>query len=121
MENLGENETATPLSSLINRELSGVLFVRDNIQLQFDGVAITYLLFPSIKADGVIFNPDHEMYRNKLVEQIGKTVAHFLAKTESLIINFSDGSSISLSFNYEDIELPEVIVVQDEKRGTQVF
>jgi len=121
MENQGETVKITPLISLISRELSAVVFVRDYLQLEFDGLGITYNLFPLVQIAGSIWNADNEEYRNKLCEQIGKNVVSFSAEKESLNIYFSDGSSILLSFSYEDLDLPEIVIIQDENKVTVVI
>jgi hypothetical protein len=68
------------------------MFVQDYLQLQFDGSTMTCLVFPTVQFEGKSFNDGDLEYRNKLSEQINKTVSDIVQKDHTeLDLIFDDG------------------------------
>ncbi len=62
------------LKSLEQRELAGVAFIRDYLQLSFDAPSLTALVWPSVTISGEVFEFGTPGYRDVLCQQIGKKV-----------------------------------------------
>lgn len=74
MSDRGTQDEEQPLSILVGSELSSVEFVRDYVQLRFDGPTLTAV------THGVVTLPDGQYgaatpgYRDALCSRIGRTV-----------------------------------------------
>ena len=98
---------------VVGRRLSGVTFVMDYVQLQFDPPPTINALTPiSVASGGRSAVSGEEPFRNLLCEQIPKTIVSVkLHVAESLVLTFEDGSTISLSLRPEHYVCPEAINV----------
>jgi hypothetical protein len=96
---------------IIGTEMSAVTFVRDYVQLDFDGPkfnALTQITVASSKGFAVTGN---DQFRNHLCEQIAKPVADVrITEEQEVMLSFADGSSIHLSLKSEDYRGPEAVV-----------
>jgi hypothetical protein len=103
-----------PFASIIGEKLSAVVFILDYVQLQFDGPTLTCLRFPFLLVEGKQISVDQQGYRDRLCEQIGKTVAAVSTKEDvEILITFSDNSAISISLKPEDYCGPEIVTFDD--------
>jgi hypothetical protein len=98
---------------VIGRRLSGVSFVLDYIQLQFDPPPTINALTPvTVRSGDRQSVQGEEPFRNLLCNQILKTVASVrLQQEEALTFEFADGSEISLSLRPSDYVCPEAVNV----------
>jgi hypothetical protein len=97
-------------SGLVGEELSGVVFVRDYVQLQFDGVTLNALTPIRVRAGLCSAGFGEESFANLLIAQIGKRVVHAAANPgHSVDIQLSDGSSMAVSLRPEDYVGPEAV------------
>jgi hypothetical protein len=96
---------------VVGRKLSGVTFVMDYVQLQFDPPPIVNALTPiTVRCGSKIAATGAESFRNLLCEQIPKTVSSArLIEAEALTFTLEDGSTISLSLRPEDYVCPEAV------------
>jgi hypothetical protein len=107
-----EPQINSPLNNLVGRELSGVAFVRDYIQLQFDDRGLTAINPPSVVVNGETNTPGHQGYRDSLCERIGRTVVETELNEEDRIwLKFDDNSAISISLRSEDCVGPEAAIL----------
>jgi hypothetical protein len=90
-------------SSIINRELSSVEFVRDYLQLRFDGPTLTAFVWPSL-LDGHNERKFGEVeYRNMLCSLIGQRVIEaYLEPGTAVYLRFEDQTSLSISLKKEE-------------------
>ena len=110
------------LDELKGRELSAAVFVRDYLQLQFDGPFLTIFVWPRVKQKGTIFEFHTPAYRDALCEQIGKTVGGLIEEIHRrLSLFFTDGSMIEISLLPEDRKGPEAVLFRSEKGPTVVW
>lgn len=87
-------ENANPLQRLIGEELSAVVFIRDYVQLQFDGPGLTAVSDPKVIVDGRTYQVTAPGYRDALCERIGHTVNQAqVIEGEEIRIDFDDGSA----------------------------
>jgi len=110
---LGESMSKEPnfYDCIVGEKLSAITFVMDYWQLQFDGPTINALTRVQVSADGTFLRDGDDQFRNLICGQIGKIVAEVaLGKSDAFIIEFEDGSSISISLKAEDYVGPEAIV-----------
>ncbi|MET8428952.1 hypothetical protein [Nocardia sp. NPDC004860] len=77
------------LARLVGLELASVVFVRDYLQLDFDGPRLSCYVWPIIDADGTTRSLGDAGYRDTLCALIGQTVVSI---DEALAPGFSYGS-----------------------------
>src|SRR5215472_7383246 len=112
----------SPLLALIGNQLSAVTFVQDYVQLQFDGPGLTAITQPRVHLSNEVYSWGMPEYRNALCGQIGKIVSQ--ARTiegREIIIEFKDGSSISVSLKADDYRGPEAAILDNSPNPTCVW
>lgn len=97
---------------IVGEQLSGVVFVMDYIQLQFNPPPSFDALAPITvtSAAGVTVRSGDDQFRNRLCDQITRVVASVTVNAEEFRITFEDQSVISISLREEDCVGPEAIV-----------
>jgi hypothetical protein len=87
------------LLELRGRELSSVEFVRDYVQLRFEGPYLTVHNLPSVVTSPEnTLTPDERCYRDSLCERIGVKVKDItVADHAEVTIHFEDGTTFKLS------------------------
>lgn len=100
------NESVT---ELLSREMSSVEFVRDYVQLRFDGPCVTALTLPAVSHSDYTVTAHDAGWRDALCAQIGQAVEGVSATRERLKISFSDGSALAISLLAEDYVGPEAL------------
>jgi hypothetical protein len=100
---------------LINQQLSSVEFVQDYLSLHFDGIILTYYLWPIVRIgqDYLFENID---YKNRLCEFITKRVeAIFFEEENKLELKFPNECSISISLKRfgNNLDIPEFLYYHD--------
>jgi hypothetical protein len=95
------------------RRLTGVTFVMDYVQLQFDPPPTINALTPiTVRSAGRVVVSGDDQFRNLLCEQIPKVVAAVsLREGEALDLVLLDGSVISLSLKPADYVGPEALII----------
>lgn len=84
------------IEELVGIELAGVGFVRDYIELYFDGPILRFLVDPEINQNGVSVNSKDIVYKNVLCTLIGKNVNQLIFKTEEHFeVTFNDGTLLT--------------------------
>jgi hypothetical protein len=113
MTNVRQDNQNTIRQHVVGRRLSGVTFVMDYIQLQFDPPPTVNALTPiTVCAGGRTAVSGDEPFRNLLCEQIPKTVTDVsLVDGEALTFGFEDGSTISVSLRQEHYVCAEAVNV----------
>ena len=96
---------------IVGEQLSGVTFVMDYLQLEFNPPPVINAYTPVTVSSGpksCISGDDQ--FRNLLCEQITKIVKSVEVRAdEAFIITFEDGSTISISLKPSDYPGPEAI------------
>lgn len=105
------------LEPLVGEQLSAVVFIRDYIQLQFDGPGLTAINDPTVIANGCTYRVSTPGYRDALCERIGHSVVSAeVAEVEEIKIEFDDHSTVSISLKAEDyVHGPEAAILHDGK------
>jgi hypothetical protein len=108
-------ETPPDYQQIIGEQLSGVTFVMDYLQLQFNPPPTINVYTPlTVRRDDVTVTSGDDQFRNKICEQIMKIVKSVEIKDEeAFLIGFEDGSEISISLKPEDYVGPEALVFWD--------
>jgi len=109
------------LQQLAGRELSAVVFVRDYLQLQFDGPNITPRLnlyvWPRITQVSVVVSYGESGYRDALCAQIGRLVEK-VSRCDARICLFLHGDTLlDVSLRPADCRGPEAIEFQGGEDG----
>ena len=113
---------AQPLNLIIGSELSSVEFVRDYIQLRFDGPSLTAITPPIIRSEENNYEWEMSGYCDVLRKCIGMTLhdASVLLGKE-IYLEFDNGVRITISLNPEDYVGPEAVVFNDGQQGVWVW
>jgi hypothetical protein len=90
---------------LLVEDLSGVVFVRDYVQLQFNPKPILNIYSPiTVTVDGCSRKTGDQEFANALIGQINKFVGEVTVEPNtSISVRFRDGSIISFSTRPEDV------------------
>jgi len=93
---------------LVDEQLSAVTFVQDYLQLWFDGPGINVTNPLTVTTTAETITSWDRGFRDVLCGQIAKVVSCVTRRPDlSLIIEFRDGSSLSISLRKEDYTGPE--------------
>jgi hypothetical protein len=112
---MAETEARVPTTSdfhdLIGEDLSGVTFVRDYVQLEFNPPprlsAYTPVSIQNSAGQSRLGDPD---FANMMIAQIGQVVAAVaLTLGEALVLTFEDGSTVAISLREGDYVGPEAV------------
>jgi hypothetical protein len=109
---LRENSAREPIGIIAGEKLSGVNFVLDYWQLQFDGPTITVWTRIEVAENKSVLRDGDDQFRNLLCSQIGKIVEHANVTQDGITITFADKSSISISLRERDLRGPEGVLIQ---------
>jgi hypothetical protein len=106
------------LQTLLLEDLSGVVFVRDYLQLQFNPPpTITVYSRCSVESQGRIATIGDETFPNILIAQIGKKVGDVTETAELVILTFEDGSRIVMPYAEESGSGAEAIGLSGENNN----
>ncbi|WP_433567536.1 hypothetical protein ACQP1O_21460 [Nocardia sp. CA-151230] len=99
------------LARLIGLELASVVFVRDYLQLDFDGPRLSCYVWPTIDADGITRSLGDPGYRDTLCALISQTVVSTQeAVGTGLVLRFAIGA-LSIHPTPEELEGPEIAML----------
>lgn len=111
-----------PLDNLINFELASIEFVRDYIQLHFDGPTLTilnklFLIVQNQKVSGDTINFPYD-----LVSCIGSKVVGTKFKEGDMVeLDFSNDMKLIISLKAEDYFTVEGLIFDAKERGYWVW
>jgi hypothetical protein len=97
------------LDELVGRQLSSVEFVRDYVQLRFDGPCLSVLNPLSLKRYTTVVQSADTGFRDGLCSQIGIEVENVTISDGQLIVNFVSAVAFLVSLRNEDYTGPEAI------------
>jgi hypothetical protein len=98
------------LTPLEGQELSSITFVQDYVQLDFNGPAFTFLIWPEVFRPEGSYAFGEPGYRDMLCEQIAHTVeSSSIEENIALEIAFEDGVIFRVSLRDEDYVGPEAV------------
>ena len=113
---------ASPLHSIIGSELSSVEFVRDYVQLRFDGPCLTAITCPTVRVGEAGFGSGMPGYRDALCERIGRVVCSAsVVENEAIQIEFDDGAMLSISLHAKDYRAAEAAIFDSGPDGFWVW
>jgi hypothetical protein len=110
------------LQQIVGEQLSGVTFVMDYVQLQFNPPPIVSVFTPItvINTNGTCRSGE-DQFRNRLCEQITKIVkAVRVQEGDSMVVEFEDGSLIAISLKETDYRGPEAFEFHGRNREWMV-
>jgi hypothetical protein len=114
--------SGTELPGLAGAELSAVVFVRDYVQLQFDGPVLTAITLPTVIRGSDVWGPHEAGYRDALCAQIGKTVRSTIAtEGKAIELLFTDDSWIRISLDRADYRTAEAATYRELDGGMWVW
>jgi hypothetical protein len=103
--------TDNALNVLVGSRLSGVAFVMDYVQCDFDTAKLTAYTVPSVKVDERAWSRTDAGWRDALCERIGIAVRRVVRSDEQLSIDFEDNSTIVVSLRDCDYVGPEAFML----------
>ena len=102
------------LEALVDRELSSVEFVRDYVQIRFDGPCLSAYTSPTIRThSGREFVSTTAGYADALIGLIGKTVNRAYQSPTHIEIEFEGGAILAISLKDEDRRADEAATLID--------
>ncbi len=97
-------------SRLRCQHLISVSFLQHYLQLHFEEAVLNVYTPITLHSSGVAVRSDGEGFRDTLCRQIAEVVRNAVVHTkEALVIDFEDGSKLSISLRLEDYWAPEAI------------
>jgi hypothetical protein len=109
---LGEYVAADPIQDIVGHDLGAVTFLRDYVQLHFDGPSMNVLTPVTVRSGAIATRSSDESFRNAICRQISKSVASVRVDHEdALTITFTDDSTVSISLRVEESVGPEAVIV----------
>jgi len=103
-----------PFRSIVGEKLSGITFVLDYWQLQFDGPSITVFTDIEVCSKESATRVGDDQFRNHLCGQIGKIVQRAnVSPSEAITIAFADQSLITISLRERDYRGPEAALLHN--------
>ncbi|KAA3642728.1 MAG: hypothetical protein DWQ07_19565 [Chloroflexi bacterium] len=92
-----QDTTVYSLQSLVGARLTGVVFVMDYIQLQFDAQVMSVLTLLEVRVEDKAYAFGEEGFRDKICERITANVMKAdVYEDLKISINFDDGSNIMI-------------------------
>ncbi len=102
---------SNPLESLIGCELSSVEFVRDYIQLHFDGPYLTLITNPMVQIGDIFYKWGQLGYRDAICDCINAKVSTaFISEGKELHLDFNQGTVITVSLKPKDYTGAEAVI-----------
>lgn len=103
-----DETTKALFEQLRGQQLSSVTFVKDYLQLWFDGPGINVTNPLTVMTPVQTITSWSPGFRDLLCEQIAKVVSNVERRSgEALAISFEDGSAMSISLRAQDYRSPE--------------
>jgi hypothetical protein len=110
------------LSNLHGRELAAVVFIRDYVELLFDGPVLTAITLPRVMQGHDLVGAGDAGYRDALCGQIGKVVTTSAVREKDAVeVVFADGATITISLRDEDYVTAEAAKYADDRGGVWVW
>jgi hypothetical protein len=100
---------ADALQQLVGVELSSVEFVRDYVQLWFDGPCMTAYTWPTVASVSENLSHGQPGYRDALCMQIGRKVEKTEVDKRRVSVVFEGGVVVSISLLDDDYLGPEAL------------
>lgn len=110
-----------PLETLRGRKISAIVFVLDYLQVQFDDSILTFLTYPEVEVNKIIFSFGQSEYRNKICEFIEKYVSAVNYVEDDIFCLSFDSAKIYCSIKPENYTSPEMIIFDNGKGNTIVI
>lgn len=119
---MGEYVPNALLGRLVGRELAIVAFVRDYVQLNFDGPLLTCDVWPTVRVGAAQLSVADAGYRDALCSLIGETVVSTTERTRTgLVVEFS-AAAVVLHPRWEELQGPEIAMLSGfEDRAWMVW
>jgi hypothetical protein len=116
-----KNES-NPLQSIVGLDLSSVEFVRDYIQLRFDGPLVTAYTLPIIEVNTETFTRDKPGYCDLLCSCISKVVVNACVyEGEQILVEFDNGIRLKISLNDKDYQNTEALIFRQNDEAWWVW
>lgn len=109
------------LNSLVNVQLTAVVFLMDYIQLQFSNLVITAYTHPQVLMPEQDISWGQAGYRDALCASIGHSVTSAdIRMSDAVAITFDNCIAILISLRDSDYIGPEAVMFQN-LTGTQIY
>lgn len=105
------------INILVSNEFAGVTFIRDYLQLLFDGPVLNVYSWPVIKDGESEVKRDEYGFCDTICGFIGAKVIRAFEYEGELVVEFGDGNKIVISLKYEDRSCANAAILQRDKNG----
>jgi hypothetical protein len=111
-----------PLNDLLNLELASVEFVRDYIQLRFDGPVLTKKNDPVLRVSGQKITRETQEFANFLIGCIGnKVIATRFIESEIAEIVFDSNIILFVSLRPQDYITVNALIFDGKEKGHWIW
>jgi hypothetical protein len=110
-----------PLEVIVGCELASVIFVRDYIQLDFDGPRLTILGDFELAVGELRISSGSPGYRDALCEAIDDRVTSAASSEDAIRIEFAGGLRFEMPLRQESLQCPEVAYLMSDSGPTCVW
>jgi hypothetical protein len=111
-----------PLNLIVGSALSSVEFVRDYVQLRFDGPYLTAITTPVIQDGKNLYERTTSGYCDVLCKCIGITLRNaFILPNKEIHLEFDNGIHITISLKPEDYFGPEAAIFSNGEQDLWVW
>jgi hypothetical protein len=101
---------ADALGAIVGNDLSSVTFVRDYVQLAFDGPGMNAFTLPTVTSGSESLSLGQPGYRDSLCRQIGCRVERTEVNDQRVSIIFENATMVSISLRDDDYRGPEALM-----------
>lgn len=117
-----EEEVQHPLAELVGEELAQVVFVRDYVQLNFDGPPLSLLVWPRISRSGTVLRRSDRGYADALVDLIGLRLSEVDEILDlGLVLRFAETARLSMPLDGSEAKGPELAMFDGAESGLMVW
>jgi hypothetical protein len=103
--------TDSLLLALISHEMSSVIFVRDYLQLEFDGPRLSLFVWPQVTIDAQVRQAGDPNYRDSLCSLIGLPVQAVEEDPDTGVAVYFESGSIVTKPVPSELEGPEIAML----------
>jgi hypothetical protein len=118
---LRTNMNNNPLENLKYKQITAIVFVLDYLQIQFDSAVLTFLEYPKVEINDVVFSFGEVEYRNRLCDLIGVTISDFSYIEDEQFGLLLKDSKIYCSLNPLEYNAPEKVIFNDGNKNIVAF
>jgi hypothetical protein len=106
-----DNQSDSLLHALIGEDLASVVFVRDYLQLDFDGPRLSLYVWPQVTFGSTIRVMGDPGYRDALCDLIGHPVVQARESAATGLVLYFDAGAVTIKPTLTEVVGPEIAML----------